>query len=528
MSTQSPESAALEEGREHFNKGRWAPALACFGRVPRGAAQAGQAACFAAHALFCLGKESRAIGRLRRLIRAEPRHPRGYLSLAGFLRAQGRFGAAERLLARVLALFPGHSPAREAMRQVLRDWAMKRQAEDRMAQAEGLWERYLELAPGDFRARREMAEVRRRRKGEPRDAPLPRRARKAAPPPRPPESSDYFRTLARAGRYRRAIREGERILDRGATLQDLRTLWHPWKPEELERISKAHVKSLTRLSREMPRSPWPPYFLSLLSHQETAGLERMAGKLGRRYGWMGFKVGHLLLLNDHFVRASRWLRRALRHEVKDWRVHGFLAEAYLCLGQRRKAFQEIRRGREAAPREEKAQAVAWEGAFELWLGRYRRALRLLDTACAGGARWAYCWRGGAKIKLGRPGEALRDLDKAVRLYPGDREAFVWRGEAKRLLGRDGGALRDLSRPPLSRWALMNRGLVYARLKKYNRMEADYRAISRAVVAYIKRRAGLDSGRPESRRDMRTVFRTGLALSRGYRHNNPYADALWMV
>lgn len=330
----------------------------------------------------------------------------------------------------------------------------------------------------------------------------------------------------RRGDFRRAFAVGERILDAGLTLPAMRLFWDPWEGERADGAAQTRrIQALNRLARAPTPRPWPHYYLGSLT-LDASEAEPVCRFPSARYGWMQAKAGWLHLRQGSFHKAAALLKTALSVRPSDWRGHGFLAEAYLCLGETRAALAALSRAAADAPRTEKGEALAWRGELELWFGRYRDALRTLDRACESGGLWGYCWRGAAKLKLGRREEALADLDRALRIYPEDREAYVWRGEAKRELGRHRQALRDLERPPAGVWALFNRALVREALGDSESLRRDFAAIPEEITAYVGRKLRLPGGRASNLRAMGRVLRAGLRLARGFRRDD-YGQAVWM-
>ncbi|MBI2788833.1 MAG: tetratricopeptide repeat protein [Elusimicrobia bacterium] len=314
-------------------------------------------------------------------------------------------------------------------------------------------------------------------------------------------------------------------------MPDLRAFWDPWEWDE-RAPREALLRELAALERALgpkPRGPWLHYYRGSLSGPDgLPHFERLAGYPAKRYGWMWFRAASAALLASRFEDAAAWFQRSLAAKPADWRAHCFLAEARLCLGRRAEAFAGMDRALRAAPASEKGQVLAWRGAFELWLGRYDRALALLDEAAALGAQCAHCWRGAALLKLGRPEEALAELDKTLRLYPLDFEAYVWRGEAKRALGLHREALEDLDEraakdsglaTPVWLWARFNRALAKAALGDAAGMNAEFEAIPAAVIDHLRARTGL-----EKKEDL---LEAGLRLSRGFRRDE-YGQAVWMA
>lgn len=411
----------------------------------------------------------------------------------------GRPGTAEKYWAQVSKLEPGHRGARRAMEGAWLKRAYRQSAHGERRALRRSWDALVKLNPRLDDASLSLGSAR----------------------------ADKFCALVSAGRYGEAFKVGEAILDREPTLQDLRAFWHPWRPARLAGHAPRHVAALERLARRQDALAWPHYYLGIL-REDLSALERAAAFPPRRYGWMSFKLGHLSLAWSRFDQALSCFKRALRFRPVDWRIHGFMSEAYLCLGLSGRAFREMDRAARIVPKEEASQVTAWRGALHLWLGNYAEALRELDMACEGGALWARCWRGGAKLKLGRPQEALADLDEAIRLYPDDLEAHVWRGEAKRELGMHAEALADLKRKPAMMWAGMNRGLVKAALKDSAGLRTEFDAIPLNVLTYLKRKTGLSDKRNLSVADRIKVLREGLRLGRGYRHDNAYGNSIWMV
>lgn len=493
----------VEKGFVHYNAGRYGQARDCFREALESKDRGNpEVRCFLAHSFQALGRSKEAVQELFKLVKASPRYLPGYLNLANILRLQGRLEEADSVLRKANKINPTEPEVRRTLSEVLRNRALQCKSQDRLDES------------------RDCREARRVRL-------LKLNAKRASAIEAASPEAEKFRALASEGKYKKAFEVGERILNSGTTLQDLRVFWHPWNPDKLKDVFKEHIKILERMVKEKPETPWAGYYLAMLQDVKFE-FDPLVLSSGKRYGWMQFKVAHKYLGWSQFQRALAQFKIALRYKPVDWRIHGFLAETYLCLRRRREAFRELERAKAVVPIEEATQVLAWKGAFHLWIGNYASALRVLDDACEQGALWAFCWRGGAKIKLGRCRSALEDLNKAIKLYPGDREAYVWRGEAKRELGLYPEALRDLNRKPVMMWALLNRALVKASLKDYEGMERDLGAIPEDKLNYFKRKIGLNLDRRLNLKEKKSLLEAGLRLGRGYRHNNQYGHAMWQI
>lgn len=564
----------VKQGLAHYNAGRFAAALEDFKRALAAGEKSTELMGFIGHCLVSLGKTREAEKSFREAIRVRREDVRSYIGLAQVLKLTNRTAASESVLRKAMGLRRGRAEAAQRLSALLRESAMKKCAEGRLNEAMGLWKRLLALDRSNEEARRELGEVLRKLAKLEQDAGRWRRAEalmrdflrlepaseerrrelgevlrararayKAKGHMRESEKllgragrlaeadaaerGDRFRSLVALGKYAEAIAEGERILDAGPTLADMRVFWHPWDAARFENIRERHARALDGLIEKGRGGPWAHYFRGILRDRPSdfRDLKRFPA---RRYGWMNGRAGHLNLMHQDFEEAVRRLRLALRWKPVDWRLRGFLAEALLCLHRTREAFAELDRARGEAPEEEGAQVLAWRGALDLWLGRYPKALRELDLACRLGALWAFCWRGAAKLKLGRPREALPDFEKAIELYPRDREAVLWRGEALRELGLYRQALKDLSAEPVGMWALINRALVKAALKDYNGMARDFESVPRQVVDYVTGRIGQGVKEELTAAQKARVLEAALTLARGYRHLAVYGNAIWMA
>ena len=322
------------------------------------------------------------------------------------------------------------------------------------------------------------------------------------------ERIEKFKLLIALKRYAAAISEAERIQDEELSHRTVEVLKFPWnrvlfaRPDSLRGL-EADRRILRRLISRGRAAPWAHYYLSQLTHKTDAEhgvcLKAVGRTPPRRYGWMWREVAFLRLENYDYSGAIAAFRVSARAtSPASWRSHAFCAEVHVFLGRRKTALLEFLRAVEAAPDEEKGEALAWMGELCLWLGRYEDALTLFDRAIPRGGLFAYCWRGAAKLKLGRTREALEDFDLGLKFLPRDREAYMWRGEARRILGDYEGALEDLSELPLegvatSRWLWhdFNRALVHAALKNEGAMISDYDAIPSRVTGFLMRKLGLD-------------------------------------
>ena len=328
----------------------------------------------------------------------------------------------------------------------------------------------------------------------------------------------------RAGRYPAAVRAAESLLERRPDLRLVRAFWSPWQPALRPERAAAHRRAVEPLARR--GAPWALYFRGCLSPGGKTAAEDLeaAASAGPRYAWMSLKAGWERLMRGEARAAAPLLERALKARPADWKARGYLAEALICLGEPDRAREQLARARREAGEEEEPQALAWEGGVELWLGRYERALTLLDEARARGAQHAHCWAGGALVMLGRLPEALERLDETVSLFPRDTEAFVWRGEAKRLSGRPREALGDLSRARGWFWAHANAALAHAALGDEARMAEEFRGIAAPIAARVEKRLR----RPgEGASRVKRILEEAFSSARGFRRDD-YAQAFWLA
>jgi tetratricopeptide (TPR) repeat protein len=413
-----------------------------------------------------------------------------YRARASSARSAGRLETARSWLEKGAALDTGRLDVRRELAGVIEALAVA--AESRGEACAELWRAHARLRAGDASSR-----------------------------------SDRFRALMGKGLLEEAFAEGERILDEGASVFDLRAFLNPWDIRALEAVKPEHRRRADEYVRAHPRSPWGYYYRGFLAGREGLDdLRRLDSFPFKRYGWMLYRAGQQFLCQQLYKEAIVYLRRALACRVVDWRAHSFLAEAYLCLRRVPEALDALDKARETAPRSELGHAMAWRGAFMLWLGRYGEALDILEWACRLGGEHSECWRAAALIQLGRVNEALPVIERAIALDPDDREALVWRGEAKRLLGRHREAVKDLSREPAGLWALMNRGLARAELGDVAGLKKDVSGLSREVIGHIERRARL-APLNGGARSMRALLTAGLRLAKGFRRDD-YAYAIWMA
>lgn len=344
-----------------------------------------------------------------------------------------------------------------------------------------------------------------------------------------PRGREGFASLMRLGLWGRAFALAEEILDGGAQLADVRMFWDPWSSDSLAdpaAFREERARSLSRYLARRPGSPWALYYRGTLSDGAARfrDLSKVA-RLPRRYGWMNLKAGWALLSEGRFTEAAGLLRQAKERRPCDWWAHGFLAEAYLCLGRRGAALKELERARFAAPAEELGQVLAWRGELLLWLGRWKQAEAELARAERLGSLFAPAWRAAALLGMGREREALKRLDEALRRYPRDREAYVWRGEALRRLGLHSRALRDLTRKPDNVWARVNRGLLYAQRGDTEALAGEYGAVPEEMRLHVERllRLPRHGGSPAH---MRAVLEGMLAQAKGFRRDD-YNHAVWL-
>ncbi|MCX5797414.1 MAG: tetratricopeptide repeat protein [Elusimicrobia bacterium] len=335
--------------------------------------------------------------------------------------------------------------------------------------------------------------------------------------------------------YRRAAAEAERSLERldpeGLAL--LSRAWpENWLRQHDDAFYAAHLRAVERQALARPRSPWPCFFRAslLLRRNRYAEAGALSGDLARfseaRYGWMRYVTGLALLLDCRYEAAVAEFAAALRSRPADWKSRCHLAEALLCLGRRKEAFERFDAAEADAARVGAACEVwAWRGEARLWLGQAAAALADLDRAVESGAKLALCWRGAAQMLMGRLGRARQDLDRAIVPGSKDAEAYLWRGELNRRCGRARAALRDLAAARRAghgqhdfEWAACNRALLGAAPGE------ALRGLSPALLAAALGRPVPDLG---DARAARAVAKDMLARARGLRRHEPYLRALWL-
>lgn len=358
------------------------------------------------------------------------------------------------------------------------------------------------------------------------------------------EWPQLFSALMCGRRYLPAFRLGEAALDRHGRIDDPQPLMWPWwriipravnerrfLADELRRISSARRTGKLR--------HWFVYYRALLlgwmgdydaARSEYRGL---TGLQPVRYAWMRQAAVVAELEALQFRRAIAVCRDVLRHNPRHWWVRCRMAEAQLGLGDVSGAWRALARARETAAPAARREVLTWHGEILLWLGLYRRALRLLDEAVRLGATtFVHGWRGAARLKLGDPAGALRDLDRAIELDAKDIEAFVWRGETLRLLGRREEALRDLEHfivhHPACAWGYLNRGLLCAEGGDEAGMRADFDRLPEDVRRLLLRRFRVRDGRSASAEQIRRMLQAGLDLARGVRRWESYVNHIWMA
>ncbi len=453
----------------------------------------------------------------RRLSRIAAAWGRRQLSL-------GRSGPGEKALRLALSLSPKDDAVRRDIAGMLRARALAPEvpnAPSRFPEAIRAWRDVLEMDPRDGAARLSLSLLL-RWTGRPEEE--ARELRRAVEPGSALKPADRFKALMRLGRCAEATRLAERILDVGATLADLRAFWDPWEKDNRP-DREAPLTDLRAL--DGAPAPWRQFYLGCLAGPR--GLRHFdAIPGGRRYRWMHYSAAMEALFSGDFRMAVSSFNTALRHKPLDWRAHGYLAEAYACVDEPALARREMARGSAAAPRIERAQALAWRGELDLWLGDYARALVHTTRARAMGAPFAGGWRGAALLKLGRRKEALAQLDDALRLYPNDHEARLWRAEAKRELGRCLESLEDLGTVTRQHrvWILFNSALAKHALGDDAGMKADFGSLPAEVVERVRRAIGANGTRPLDSRETAQALEAGLRLARGFRRGE-YAQSVWL-
>ncbi|MBI3554139.1 MAG: tetratricopeptide repeat protein [Elusimicrobia bacterium] len=359
------------------------------------------------------GRLEEAESTLRAVLACAPDDADARRQLAETLRERGlvllsrdRLEAAAAALDAALALAAGDRRSRPFMAGVLRILGQAYRSRGQWAKAQAALHRVLKLDPNDGWARLHLGEI---LYSSGRAKAAKALLRKAVAGDRGAlDGPDKFKALVKMGLYAQAAQAAEAAIDAGLSVADLRAFLDPW---EWDHRHSAHdrrreLRQLARSIGSRRLGPWLQYFRALLSGPDGAArFEAVARAPRRRYGWMLYKAASATLLAGNFKRAVSWSKLALRQRPLDWRAHGFLAEAYLCLQNPRAARAQMRRALSAASADEKGHALTWSGAVDLWLGRYADALRHLEKACALGAPFAYCCGGDSQARTPAQGRA---------------------------------------------------------------------------------------------------------------------------
>lgn len=353
-----------------------------------------------------------------------------------------------------------------------------------------------------------------------------------------------FSALLCAGRYEAAFRLGETWLHRSEGIPDPQSLAWPWwykvpRPAASERFLRVERQRLNAAARAGRFPHWFAFCRSILLTHQGRRREALAqyAAIRRRQAprYLFMRQPFVVLKLDLEAAAPGWVLRTCRDLIRrapgQWELRCRMAESYLALGRRQRAYAEFRRAaRSTGSLAEQRAVETWHGEALLWAGRYRLALKRFDAAIAQGATvYAHAWRGAAYMKLGRRRDALRDLDRACRLDPQDPETRLWRGELLRLMGKFPEALREL-RPAIRagfHWGLYNRALVRHALGDLTGQEADFAAIPKVETAFLRRRLGLPAAGALGAEDMRRALDAGLALAKGVRRSEAFLRCLWM-
>ncbi|MCX5795340.1 MAG: tetratricopeptide repeat protein [Elusimicrobia bacterium] len=341
--------------------------------------------------------------------------------------------------------------------------------------------------------------------------------------------------------YRAAGAAAEELLDAGCA-GDWLKFFLPWPQSWLRptahRFLRAELRALARETVRHPAAPWPRFFkgtvlysLGLLA-QSLPEFAALRGLPQRRYGWMRYYAGLILLNQCRYKEARRELAAAAAHAPGFWLSLCHSAEAMLCLGLPRQATAIFAQARQAAAGSAaEPHILAWEGETLLWTGDYAAALARLKSAVDAGSWLAVCWRGAALMLSGRYREALRDLDRAIVPGSRDAEALVWRGELHRRMGRLRAARSDLDRAVELEggdWAYWNRALLAAAMDRPADMRRDMARIAPEALRHVRGGLKLPEGAETDMRKAVAILAAGLRLARGVRRSDAYLRALWMA
>lgn len=352
---------------------------------------------------------------------------------------------------------------------------------------------------------------------------------------------DRYKWAVRSAHYAEAALIGERLLDLEFDLRFINVLRWPRFDSHFQYHSLPGAywdfirKPLLRFVRDQPRSPWGCFFLRWVlppgrgtsaRRRRRAIARRLKGFSLKRYGWMRAESAKDHLIRGEFAQAVTEYRAALKCFPGDWPSLFFMGETLLCQGSASEAAAVFDRALRAAPARDAGEAEAWRGEAYLWVGDYKKALVLLESASRKSARHAAGWRGGALLKLGRLREARAVLKNALRENPNDTEARIWRAEALLRSGKPREVLRELAKADGENGHLYAvflhalRALAYGAMGSKPAMAREFKALPSPVLRFLRRK------RLNEKRDHGQVLESLLEFSRGVRRDG-YERAVWM-
>jgi tetratricopeptide (TPR) repeat protein len=342
-------------------------------------------------------------------------------------------------------------------------------------------------------------------------------------------------------RWDQAFEEAEIILDGWDETQEYHRLFRPWADHWLKPRSNAYYEDFERrlrfVSERIPENPWPvlyrgSFLVQLKKRDEAVSvLNSLSGFDEKRYGWMRFAGGVHKLNCGRFDGAVKDLEAVVRSRPRAWWARCRLAEAHLCMGRTKEAFEQFDAAEAGVGnRNILANVWGWRGEAMLWLGMYEEALTELNRAMSGGSWLALCWRGAALMQLTRHEEAFADLDKAITSGSRDAEAFVWRGELNRRLGKMKESLEDLNRAVElngGAWANVNRAMTLSAMGRRDEMVRDFKDVPAAILINALNEAGIDPRKELSDTEAVRGLETALRLAKGVRRYEDYLAPLWI-
>ena len=193
-------------------------------------------------------------------------------------------------------------------------------------------------------------------------------------------------------------------------------------------------------------------------------------------------------LNDgNLSDAYKYMYEIANSFKNDWYSLCKLGEIMICLNKNKEGISCFKKA-EFRFKKSLDNIFTWEGQMCLFLGKYRKAISILNKAINLNSNMGYCWRAAAYYKLGYIEEAIIDLRKAISLSSNDYEAMLWYSEIMIYKGDREEAMKYLNKIlyaiPKYDFAYLNRALLYYKTGDFENAIKDLNKVDKKIKEII--------------------------------------------